>query len=343
MNFPGYKYKRDLSIDTDALVGLIAASQRTNGEIPWCAGQKTDPWAHVEAAMGLTIGGRYEAARRAFQWLQTTQLTDGSWYAAYLDGVPRDRTRDSNLTAYIAVGLYHYYRVTGDEDFIVALWPTMARAMDFAVGLQTAEGSICWALDPDGKVDPMALLTGSSSIYMSLNCALALARLLGKSQPNWDAARDKLARAIRHKRPLFNMTKSRFSMDWFYPVLTGVLTGGDARRRIDKYWKKFVVEGLGVRCVFDEPWVTVAETCELVLALTAMGHTELAGIVFGWISDKCFEDGTYWCGFTFPDMVIWPEEKITWTNAVVLMALDALFQLTPAHDLFSPGFGRGRR
>lgn len=335
MNFPGFKYKRGLSVDADALVELIAVNQRPSGEIPWCQGQKTDPWDHVEAAMGLAIGGRYEAARRAFRWLASTQLNDGSWYAAYLDGIPQDRTRDSNLTAYIAVGLYHYYRVTGDLDFVADMWPVMTRAVDFAIGLQTKEGPINWALDPDGQVDPMALLTGSSSIYMSLKCASALANRLEKPQPVWESARDRLGRALRHKRPLFNMTKSRFSMDWFYPVLSGVLTGDDARRRIDKYWKKFIVEGQGVRCVFDEPWVTIAETCELVLALSAMGNTELAGIVFGWISDKCFEDGTYWCGFTFPDMVIWPEDKITWTNAVVLMALDALFQLTPAHDFLS--------
>ncbi len=335
MNFPGYKFKRNLSVDADALVDLIAVNQHADGAIPWCTGQKTDPWDHVEAAMGLAIGGRFEAARKAFNWLAANQLEDGSWYAAYLEGVPQDETRDSNLTAYIAVGLYHYYRVTGDTDFIVAMWPTMARAIDFAIGLQTKEGPIHWALDPAGRVDPMALLTGSSSVFMSLKCALALAAILGKPQPAWEAARDRLGQAIRHKRPLFNMAKSRFSMDWFYPILAGALRGDDARRRIDKYWKKFVVEGQGVRCVFDEPWVTIAETCELVLALAAMGNAELAGIVFGWISEKRFEDGTFWCGFTFPDMVIWPEDKITWTNAVVLMALDALFQLTPAHDIFS--------
>ncbi len=335
MHFPGYKYRRGLSVETDALVELIAANQRPDGEIPWCAGQKTDPWDHVEAAMGLTIGGRFEAARRALAWLAANQLGDGSWFAAYREGIPLDKTRDSNLTAYVAVGLYHYYRATGDANFVAAMWPFMACAVDFAVGLQMKEGPINWALDPAGRVDPMALLTGSSSVYMSLKCALALADRLEKPQPSWEQARERLGRAIRHKRPLFNMTKSRFSMDWFYPVLSGALSGDDARRRIDKYWKKFVVEGQGVRCVFDEPWVTIAETCELVLALAAMGNFELAGIVFGWISDKRFEDGTFWCGFTFPDMIIWPEDKITWTNAVVLMALDALFQLTPAHDLFS--------
>ena len=62
---------------------------------------------------------------------------------------------------------------------------------------------------------------------------------------------------------------------------------------------------------------------------------KLAEIVFGWIRDRTFEDGSYWCGFTFPDMVIWPEDKLTWTNAVVLMAADALYHMTPASRLFS--------
>jgi hypothetical protein len=79
----------------------------------------------------------------------------------------------------------------------------------------------------------------------------------------------------------------------------------------------------------------MAETSELSLALTAMGNREMAEIVFGWIRDRTFEDGSYWCGFTFPDMVIWPEDKLTWTNAAVLMAADALYHMTPASRLFS--------
>ena len=65
------------------------------------------------------------------------------------------------------------------------------------------------------------------------------------------------------------MIKSRFSMDWYYPVLCGAVTGGEARRRIDKFWDKFVVPDWGVRCVSDRPWVTMAETSELVLTLAA--------------------------------------------------------------------------
>ena len=127
-------------------------------------------------------------------------------------------------------------------------------------------------------------------------------------------------------------------MYWSYPILSGALTGNDAQKRIDKYWKKFMVEGLGVRCVSDEPWVTIAETSELVLALSAMGNKRLAHIVFSWIQDRCYEDGSYWCGFTFPNMVVWPEEKITWTNAVALMAADALYEITPSSQIFSHHF-----
>ena len=33
---------------------------------------------------------------------------------------------------------------------------------------------------------------------------------------------------------------------------------------------------LGVRCVSDDPWVTGAETCELVIALEAIGDRDKA-------------------------------------------------------------------
>ena len=329
------RVRQDLSVDIQALTQLILDNQRPGGEIPWCDGQKTDPWDHVESAIGLTIGGHYAAARRAYDWMRREQLDDGSWYASYLDGRPEDRTRDANLSAYIAVGVYHYYLVTGDSAYVASQWPMVRAAIDFALGLQTPEGPIRWAISPEGRVDTMALLTGSSSVYMSLKCALRLANLLGHAPPHWTPALHRLQTALSRKRHLFNMAKSRFSMDWFYPILAGAVTGDDARKRIDKYWKKFVVEGQGIRCVYDEPWVTIAETCELVLALVAMGNEELARIVFSWIGTKRFDDDTYWCGFTFPDMVIWPEDKITWTNAVVLMALDALYHLTPASQMFN--------
>jgi hypothetical protein len=215
------------------------------------------------------------------------------------------------------------------------MWPAVEKAIDFALSLQAPTGEIYWAKSPELKVDPMALLTGSSSIFMSIKCALAIARQMGVNRPDWKIAALKLQKAIAHGYHLFNVAKSHYSMDWFYPVLSGALTGAAARKRFDQHWKKYVVEGMGALCVSNRPWVTIAETSELVLALAAAGNSKVGEIVFNWLHDRRFDDGSYWCGFTYPDMVIWPEEKITWTNGVVIMAADALYGLTPAACLFS--------
>lgn len=326
------------SVDIATLAACIAGVQLESGEIPWHHGGKTDPWDHVESAIGLSIGGYIEEARRAFEWLASTQLPDGSWYSAYRQGVPEDVTRESNQSSYIAVGVFHNYLITQDRAFLEYIWPTVSAGVDYAVNLQGPGGEIYWARNPQGATDPMSLLTGSSSVYMSLKCALVLALLLGESRPGWQVALKRLEEALRYRNYLFNRSKSRFSMDWFYPVLTGALTGADAKKRIDRYWNKFVVEGLGVRCVSDNPWITMAETSELVIALAAMGETELAETLLTCILGKRYDDGSYYCGYTFPDMVIWPGERFTWTNAAVMMAADALYHITPAFQLFNHSF-----
>ncbi len=330
--------------DTDlcAAARLIEKTQKDDGEIPWHQSGKTDPWDHVEAAMGLSVAGNQKAARRAFEWLAQRQHEDGSWYAAYQDGQPIDKTRDTNLSTYIAVGVYHYYLVYDDKAFVEEMFDTVALAIDFALSLQAKTGEIYWAKSPDLKTDPMALLTGSSSIYMSIKCAIACGRILGIERPDWHESLVRLGAAIRQGYRLFNMAKSHYSMDWFYPVLCGAVTGKEAKKRIEQQWKKFIVEGMGVLCVSHQPWITIAETCELVCALAACGETDTAKIVFDWISERRFDDGSFWCGFTHPDMVIWPEEKITWTNAVVLLAADALYKLTPGASLFSHDHWKGK-
>lgn len=319
---------------------LILDTQRPDGEIPWTDGDKTDPWDHVESAMGLNVAGHSFSARKAWEWLARNQVSDGGWYSAYRNGNPSDRTRESHMATYLAVGLLHDFMIHGDRKLLERMWPAVERAVDFALRLQAASGEVFWAVSPEGDVDPMALLTGSSSVFMGLKCALAIAAELGLRRPRWATARDRLGHAIRECPHLFNMTKARFSMDWFYPVLCGAITDEAAERRLDRHWKKFVVTGQGVRCVSDRPWVTVAETCELCLTLCAMGRRNRAEIVFDWIVDRRYADGAYWCGFTFPDMTVWPEDRLTWTNAAVLLAADAIYGLTPGGRLFDHSFWR---
>lgn len=327
---------RQPMVDIPRITEFILGVQKANGEIPWSVGGKTDPWDHVESAMGLTVGGCPDAARKAYVWSSETQLPDGSWWSYYRQGRPESGAyKDSNMTAYIAVGLFHYYLSTGDVDFVSRMYDTVRRAIDYVIGLQLPEGPIRWARRADGSVSDRALLTGSSSIYMSLGCALEIAALLGRREPSWSVARIRLGDAIRHSPWLFDQSKSRFSMDWYYPILCGAVIGDLAEERIDRHWSSFVVPGWGVRCVSDRPWATMAETAELSTALAAMGKMDLAEIALGWILDKKYPDGAFWTGVTFPDGMIYTAEKTAWTGAAALLAADLLYDLTPASRLFN--------
>ena len=88
-----------------------------------------------------------------------------------------------------------------------------------------------------------------------------------------------LADVIAHEPEAF-APKHRWAMDWYYPVLTGVIGGADGRARLDDRFDTFVIDGRGVRCVSDRPWVTVAETCECALAHMAVGRRDIAEAMF---------------------------------------------------------------
>ena len=316
----------------------IASLQLESGALPWFEGGIVDPWDHVEAIMGLTVGGHTQEARHGFDWLQDTQRDDGAWHAAYADEDAADDTRaETNFVAYPATGLWHYYQATGDHSAVVKYWPMIQRAMDFVLSLQTNNGEIYWAVDTHKGVSRDALVTGCSSIYKSLQCTAALATSLGKDPAQWLQARTRLGQAIVHKPHLFDRTwesKERYSMDWFYPVLTGVVQGNAAMQRLESRWHNFVEHGLGCRCVVEEPWVTVAETCELIMACVSAGERAKALELFSNLQRFQVEDGSWWTGFVFKDEVHWPDERPTWTAAAVLLAADSLFHLTPAHHIF---------
>ena len=310
----------------------IARTQEPTGAIPWSESGHTDPWDHVECAMALTAAGLLEPAWAAYEWCRREQRADGSWPIQFRRGVIEDANSDSNFCAYIATGVWHHVLATGDDRFAVRMWPTVRSAIDFVLGLQLAGGEICWARSPSGLL-PEALLTGSASIYQSIRCALALANHLDEPQPEWEVAVGRLGHAIVAHPEAFT-EKPHHSMEWYYPVLGGALRGPEAEVRIDARWADFVVSGLGIRCVDDRPWVTGAETCELVLTLEAMDDRDRALEQFANMQHLRERDGSYWTGLVYSDGKRWPVERTTWTGAAVILAADALSAATPANGVF---------
>jgi hypothetical protein len=329
-SLPGLLSARDIR----ATAASIARAQEASGAIPWFAGGHVDTWDHVECAMALLVGGELEAAERAYAWLFETQRPDGSWPMKITAGVVDDAAVDTNMTAYVAVGVWHHWLVRSDEAFVRRAWPVVRRALDCVTAMQLPFGGIAWAANVYGGVEGTALVAGSSSIYHALACGLALSELVDEPQPEWELAAGRLGHALREHEELF-VPKTRYSMDWYYPILGGALRDdGTAAHRIKARWDDFVVDGLGIRCVDDRPWVTGAETCELVLALDAVGECDQARELLESMQHLRDPDGSYWTGYVYPDDARWPEECSTWTAAAVVLAVDALSATTPGSDIF---------
>lgn len=335
MTVPALALPDVLTAENLAATGeFILSHQCEDGALPWFKGGQLDPWDHVEAAMGLSVLGHHEAAVAAYAWSARTQATDGSWPMEQRDGVVTEAASDTNQCAYIATGVWHHHLVTGSTVFLRVMWPTVERAINFVLRQQLPGGELAWAVNPERQPDTFALRTGSASALHSITCALEIASVLGESKPQWERAADRLCEALV-LRPESFADRSRFSMDWYYPILGGAVRGFEAGTALAERWSDFVWPGYGARCVSDRPWVTAAESSELVLSLDAVGETASATKILADIQHMRDEStGGYWTGFVVEDDAIWPVEQTTWTAAAVVLAVDALTGTTGGSGIF---------
>ncbi|HYF46807.1 MAG TPA: hypothetical protein VD926_11395 [Acidimicrobiales bacterium] len=312
----------------------IAEWQLPTGMIPWFPGGHADVWNHVEALMALDVCGRHHEVERAFDWLASTQRDDGAWHQYYLADRVEQEKLDANTIAYVATGVWHHWLLSKDRGFLETTWPMVERAVEFVLDLQTPRGEILWARHADGTPWSFALLTGSSSISHSLRCAVAIAEELGEECPDWELSLGRLVHTLRHEPDAF-APKHRWAMDWYYPVLTGVVRGDEGAAHLDERLDTFYLEDKGIRCVSDRPWITAAETCECLLAYLGVGRRDFALELFQQAQSLRSEEGYYWTGIVYPQRVHFPgDERSTYTAAAVVLAADALAGASPASDLF---------
>src|SRR4029078_11665532 len=77
------------------------------------------------------------------------QHPQGSWYAYYTGDDVKDKTLDTNVSCYIANGVWHHYLCTRDAGFLESMFPVVARASE---------------LELDHPHPPRALCTSRSTI-----------------------------------------------------------------------------------------------------------------------------------------------------------------------------------
>jgi len=314
----------------------IASLQLPSGMIPWFVGGHCDPWNHVETAMALDVMGLHDEARHAYEWLMHTQRADGAWHNYYeSDGSVKDAKLDSNVCAYVGAGVWHHWQCADDLAAVERLWPMVERATEFVLNMRRKDGTVLWAKEADGEPWSYALLTGCSSIRHSLHCAANIAALLGEPRPLWRAAADAIDAVINHSPESFE-PKTRWAMDWYYPVLAGALVDDAAKLRLNEGWDAFFMAERGIRCVSDEPWVTASETAECAIAHSAIGDQQTASELLALTTLHRNADGSYLTGLVYPDRIAFPAMEVSaYTGAAVILAADAHMAISPAHRLFT--------
>ncbi|UCG84275.1 MAG: prenyltransferase [Dehalococcoidia bacterium] len=318
----------DLQELVDSQADFIIDCQLPSGAIPWYKGGITDPWDHIEGAIALDLCRRYQEATAAYTWSRTMQNPDGSWYSGYLDNEPQERVRDANFAAYIATGMWFHYCATQDLDFLREMWPTVEKGVDFALSLQQPTGAISWALSEKGKPWPGAILTSSCCIWHSIRNGINISQTLGINKPDWISSGERLFQATQNPDLFDKMGENerRYAMNWFYPVLTGVLTGQEAKEHIEREWSDLVIDGWGCRVAADDDVTAVAETSELIIALCLIGEQEKAAKLLDWTLRLWDDNGGFCRGIKLPEQEPCPgdDERATWTSAALIMAIAAM-------------------
>jgi hypothetical protein len=288
--------------------------------------------------MGLNIYKDIEASKSAFNWLTHHQNSDGSWYAKYYKTDAIEKNKPTHFSPYIAVAALHFFRIFKDINFLQSIWSSIELAVNFSVELQQDNGTIPWSINNNSQIENDYLLTGCSSILKSIECGIALSKILNETEniEKWKKAHLLLSNAIQDPDGKFDLIKDRkrFSMDWYYPILSGCLKQDEKSHYINKIFKDFYLDGIGIKCVIEEPWVTVAETSEFILALMCAGYDDEAKRLLFDVINISDEEGIPFMGWQYEQNIFWPEEKPSWTAAALMLSADCVFDYSDASDLF---------
>ena len=262
--------------------------------------------------MALDLGGRRAEAERAYEWLVDLQRADGSWHQYYIAGddgstqVEQDKL-DANVCAYVAAGVWHHWLLTDDRG--LRRGDVARRRAGHRLRARPADAPRRDPLGPPRRRHPVELRPAHRLVVDLPQPALR--------HRHRRAARPRAARLGALGRPAGPRRsadvpdafapKHRWAMDWYYPVLGGVVLG-DAGA------------SASTSAATRSSWRARASAA----CPTALGHRgrdlrvrpgpprrrrppRRPTTLFGWAQQfRHDEDGRYWTGTVFPDEVRFP-------------------------------------
>ena len=305
MNWLDYKKKFEPSKN------WIISNQSSSGAIFWDEKGKCDPWDHCECLIALAIYEEWEHFWRGVNWFFTNLNEDGLIYAEFQNEKPSKLHYESHHAPYIIMPLIQASLIDKEQDYKKILTNEQLLKLEniFEVldDFKDEDGYFYWAKDSNGYSDN-SLITASMSIFLSLVAK-------DKSFPKFNT---------EMWQETFNrdgVDRSRFSMDFYYPFLAGIKNN---KKEFLDLLDNYYVKGLGVKCVAEEPWVTIAESSECVISALIHDNENIAKQIFNDIQQFQNKDGIFPTGYQYDMEIFWPEENSTWTNAAVIIAAHAL-------------------
>ena len=305
MNWLDYKKKFEPSKN------WIISNQSSSGAIFWDEKGKCDPWDHCECLIALAIYEEWEHFWRGVNWFFTNLNEDGLIYAEFQNEKPSKLHYESHHAPYIIMPLIQASLIDQEQDYKKILnneqLLKLENVFEALNHFKDHDGYFYWAKDSNGYSDN-SLITASMSIFLSLMAK-------DKSFPKFN---------IEMWKEKFNrdgVDRSRFSMDFYYPFLAGIKNN---KKEFLDLLDNYYVKGLGVKCVAEEPWVTIAESSECVISALIHDNENIAKQIFNDIQQFQNKDGIFPTGYQYNMEIFWPEENSTWTNAAVIIAAHAL-------------------
>lgn len=301
----------------------ILANQNTEGAILWDQKGKWDNWDHCECLIALAIYEEWEAFNKGINFSLKKLDEKGLVRSEYINGLVSKDFSEAHHASYIFLPLLQKYLIDNDVDYLKKFRTEIHKIYGALKNFKNGDGFYYWAFDDNGYSDN-SLITATCSIELSRRAYNKICEIIGDTSyaDSSAAITQDMLKSKRFNRD--GIDRSRFSMDAYYPLLCNC---GD-KKEATKVLQKFYVEGRGVKCVVEEPWVTMAESSECVIALYKIGMRAEAEKIFKEILQYKNTAGYFPTGYQYDLDVFWPEENSTWTNAAIIMAADCLYDIS---------------
>ncbi len=198
-----------------------ARSRGAPGTRSTCGTTSRPPWGRWRAA-------RSPRPRRRTTGARGRSAPTAPGRCAGSMGEVVDDSTETNMCAYLAVGVWHHWRIRRDLAFTERLWPVVRRGLDVVVGLQLPFGGVAWSREWQGASPgaptrrhcsraPRASTRRCAPASRSRPCSTTRSR--SGSSPGAGTATPCASTATA------SSTSAASRWDWYYPVLGGAVRG----------------------------------------------------------------------------------------------------------------------